>query len=98
MRQGPYNALGLFFALTGFILVLLCSVGCLYPSGRGLYFTKVTDAVAPSNGSVVTAYYGWQGYCLQDQDLECFHDRSVMHVPFGKSISNIWMPFRSLSE
>jgi hypothetical protein len=84
IRQGSFNRSGLLFALTGFLLVLLCAVGCLYPSGRGLYFLQVTDAVAPSNASALSVYYGWQAYCLKETKLECFVDRDVMQVPFGK--------------
>jgi hypothetical protein len=83
VRQGPFNLAGLFFSLIGFILVLLCLIGCLEPSGRGLYFAKVTNAVAPTNGTGIALYYGWQGYCLQDTELNCYNDRSIMVVPFG---------------
>ncbi|KAI8056305.1 uncharacterized protein B0P05DRAFT_479135 [Gilbertella persicaria] len=69
--------------MIGFILVLLCLVGSQTPSGRGLYFAKVTDA--ESNASF-TAYYGWQGYCIQEADITCYSDRSVMIVPFDVSI------------
>jgi hypothetical protein len=84
MRPGPYNVAGLFFALTGFLLVFLCLIGCVVPSGRGLYFAKVTDAQVPANGSRLSVYYGWQAYCLEETELNCYIDRDVMVVPFGK--------------
>jgi hypothetical protein len=82
-KKVPFNNTGLFFSITGFILALLCLVGCQYSSGRGLYFAKVTDAQMPSTGNPVSVYYGWQGYCIEDQGLTCFSDRSIMLVPFG---------------
>lgn len=84
LRPGPFNTVGFFFSIVGFVLVLLCLVGCLRPSGRGLYFAKVTNATPLTDGSNVAVYYGWQGYCLEDVNLNCYNDRNVMVVPFGK--------------
>ncbi|OBZ82625.1 hypothetical protein A0J61_09325 [Choanephora cucurbitarum] len=86
LRQGPYSLTGLLFSTIGFILVLLCLVGSQTASGRGLYFAKVTDADPQS--SIFTAYYGWQGYCLEDNGIDCQNDRSVMLVPFDVAIVN----------
>lgn len=84
VRQGPFNFAGLFFSLIGFILVLLCLVGCQGPNSRGLYFAKVSNAIPATHGSAIAVYYGWQGYCVEQDELTCFSDRSVMVVPFGK--------------
>ncbi|KAI9357455.1 hypothetical protein BD770DRAFT_322095 [Pilaira anomala] len=88
LRPGPFNTVGFFFSIVGFVLVLLCLVGCLRPSGRGLYFAKVTNATPLTDGSNVAVYYGWQGYCLEDVNLNCYNDRKVMVVPFDVAISN----------
>lgn len=86
MRQGPFNGIGFLFSLAGFILVLLCLVGCLAPSGRGLYFAKVSDA---SGDKAFSAYYGWQGYCLEEQgQTTCFTDRELLVVPLDVAISD----------
>ncbi|KAL7323983.1 hypothetical protein PS15p_210564 [Mucor circinelloides] len=87
-KQGPFNVTGLSLALIGFLLTILCLVGCQKPSGRGLYFAKVTDAQQPADGNPVSVYYGWQGYCIEDVKLECYSDRSVMRVPFDTAIVN----------
>ncbi|GAA5794822.1 hypothetical protein HPULCUR_000169 [Helicostylum pulchrum] len=87
IRPGPFNAVGFFFSIAGFILVLLCLVGCLKPSGRGLYFAKVTNAAPLADGSSVAFYYGWQGYCVEDTELKCYADRSMMVVPFDVVIT-----------
>jgi hypothetical protein len=85
VKHLPLDFIGLFFSMTGFIMVLLCLVGCIYDSGRGLYFLKVADSQPTANASM-TAYYGWQAYCIDDINLglNCYTDRSVMVVPFGK--------------
>ncbi|KAK4513664.1 L-serine ammonia-lyase [Mucor velutinosus] len=85
-KQGPFNVTGLCLAIIGFVLVMLCLVGCQTPSGRGLYFAKVTDAQTPADGNSVSVYYGWQGYCIEDVKLECYSDRSIMIVPFDTAI------------
>lgn len=83
LGQGPSSFLGLLLAIIGFVLTILCLVGCLRTSARGLYFLKITQASSASNP--VSIYYGWQGYCIQDVTLNCQQDRSVMIVPFGKN-------------
>ncbi|KAF1801707.1 hypothetical protein V8B55DRAFT_1473341 [Mucor lusitanicus] len=87
-KQGPFNVTGLSLTIIGFVLAMLCLVGCQRPSGRGLYFAKVTDAQKPADGNPVSVYYGWQGYCIEDAKLDCYSDRSVMLVPFDTAIVN----------
>lgn len=77
------NVLGLVLSVIGFVLTVLCLVGCLRNSAQGLYFLKVTDATPPASGQSVSVYYGWQGYCIEEVTLNCQQDRSIMIVPFG---------------
>ncbi|KAI9484143.1 MAG: hypothetical protein EXX96DRAFT_166689 [Benjaminiella poitrasii] len=88
LKQVPFNYTGLLLSIIGFILTLLCLVGCSSSGSRGLYFAKVTDAASSIDGSSVSVYYGWQAYCIQDQQLKCVNDRNIMKVPFDVSIVN----------
>ncbi|KAI7903579.1 uncharacterized protein BX663DRAFT_485708 [Cokeromyces recurvatus] len=88
LKKAPFNYTGFFLSIIGFILTLLCLVGCKTSSSKGLYFVKVTNAEKPVNGTSVSIYYGWQAYCIEDHEVKCVSDRSVMIVPFDVSIVN----------
>ncbi|KAG0166253.1 hypothetical protein DFQ30_007412 [Apophysomyces sp. BC1015] len=75
----------MFFSLVGFILVLLCLVGCRSASGQSLYFAKITDRPAGN----LTILYGLQGYCVLDKTTNCVSDDGVMIVPFDVMVSNM---------
>lgn len=81
LRLPRRNYVGVFFSLVGFILTLLCVVGCRTTHGEKLYFAKISESPAGN----LTLYIGWQGYCVQDgQSISCHDDDGVMMMPFGK--------------
>ncbi|CEG70138.1 hypothetical protein RMATCC62417_06087 [Rhizopus microsporus] len=86
IKKEPFSRTGFFFTFLGFLLILLCLIGCQTPGSKSLYFVKVTDA--PSyKGSPMSAYYGWRGYCIDDRQTNCYgHD--VLVVPLDVSISS----------
>ncbi|KAG1056759.1 hypothetical protein G6F46_005156 [Rhizopus delemar] len=84
LKQEPFDRTGLLFSLTGFLLILLCLIGCQTPGSKGLYFAKVTDA----SQSGMVAYYGWRGYCIEDKGITCYKDDGVLVVPLDVSISD----------
>lgn len=86
IKKEPFSRTGFFFTFLGFLLILLCLIGCQTPGSKSLYFVKVTDA--PSyKGTPMSAYYGWRGYCIDDGQTNCYgHD--VLVVPLGIHLYN----------
>ncbi|KAI9247220.1 hypothetical protein BY458DRAFT_590886 [Sporodiniella umbellata] len=83
-KKEPYDKTGLLFGLTGFLLTLLCLIGCQTSGAKELYFAKVAD----ESGNL-TAYYGWVGYCVDEKgSTVCDRGSELLVVPLDVAISD----------
>ncbi|CAO3620825.1 unnamed protein product [Cunninghamella blakesleeana] len=75
VRPTRWNYLGVFFAMAGFILIMLTTVGGFSKRGQDLYFTKI-------DGGNVTITFGLLGYCIQENgSIKCDRDDTVKVSP-----------------